>query len=58
MAFTKMRHWMHMLCFVSIFAVSIYFILDFDYPRLGLVRIEGFDQVLTETLQGMEGAKG
>lgn len=56
MAVSKMRHRMHMLCFVGIFAISIYFILDFEYPRLGLVRLESFDKVLAEMQQGMGGS--
>lgn len=53
MAVSKMGHWMHMVCFVGVFAISVYFILDFEYPRMGVVRLDAFDRVLTEMQQEM-----
>ena len=34
-------NWLHML----VTAVSIYVILDIEYPRLGLIRVDAFDQL-------------
>lgn len=35
---------LHMLCFAAIMSLSVYLILDIEYPRLGIVRIDAFDQ--------------
>jgi hypothetical protein len=34
-------------------ALSIYLILDIEYPRLGLIRIDAFDQSLIELRASM-----
>ena len=39
---------LHVLGFSAIMALSIYLILDIEYPRLGLIRIDAFDQALIE----------
>ncbi|MCU0752028.1 MAG: DUF4239 domain-containing protein [Akkermansiaceae bacterium] len=39
---------LHVLGFAAIMALSIYLILDIEYPRLGFVRIDAFDQALIE----------
>jgi hypothetical protein len=35
---------LHVLIFAIIMALSVYLILDMEYPRLGLIRIDSFDQ--------------
>lgn len=54
MGIGKTRHWMHTLNFVVPLVVSIYFILDLEYPRQGLIRLEAFDQVLADMQQGIK----
>ncbi len=46
----KARHQspLHLFGFATIMALSIYLILDLEYPRLGLMRIDSFDQALVE----------
>ena len=44
----------HLFGFAAIMALSIYLILDIEYPRLGLVRIDTFDQPLIELRKGMD----
>lgn len=39
---------LHVFGFAAVMALSIYFILDIEYPRLGLIRIDAFDQALIE----------
>jgi hypothetical protein len=39
---------LHVFGFAAIMALSIYLILDIEYPRLGLIRIDAFDQALVE----------
>jgi hypothetical protein len=45
---------MHMLVFAAILAITVYVILDLEYPRLGLIRIDAADQLLQEVRQGMK----
>jgi hypothetical protein len=44
---------LHVLGFSAIMALSIYLILDIEYPRLGLIRIDAFDQALIELRASM-----
>ena len=48
------RSWLHMLCFAVVIAVAVYVILDLEYPRLGLIRVEAFDQALVELREAMK----
>jgi|PlaIllAssembly_1097288.scaffolds.fasta_scaffold132646_2 hypothetical protein len=45
---------MHMLVFAAILAITVYVILDIEYPRLGLIRIDAADQLLQEVRQSMK----
>ena len=47
MAKRMSRSWLHMVLYASIVAVTLYVVLDLEYPRFGLIRIESADQVLT-----------
>jgi hypothetical protein len=43
------RHsWTHILTFALMVSVTVFVILDLDYPRAGLIRIDHFDLVLVE----------
>jgi len=37
-----------MVCFAFIIAITVYVILDIEYPRLGLIRVDAFDQALVD----------
>ena len=54
MAGAKSRSWTHMIAFAGITALSVYVIMDIEYPRLGLVRAESADRVLTELRETMK----
>jgi hypothetical protein len=45
------RSWLHVLGFSVVMAITIYVILDIEYPRQGLIRADSYDQVLID-LQG------
>jgi hypothetical protein len=45
------RRWLHNLGFSVVTAITIYVILDIEYPRQGLIRADTYDQVFIE-LQG------
>jgi hypothetical protein len=49
----KSRSWLHILCFAFVIAVAVYVILDIEYPRLGLIRVEAFDQAPVELRETM-----
>jgi hypothetical protein len=40
--------------FAAILAITVYVILDIEYPRLGLIRIDAADQLLQEVRQSMK----
>ena len=50
----KSQSWLHILCFAAVIAVTVFVILDIEYPRLGLIRIYTFDQVLMELRESMK----
>jgi hypothetical protein len=49
----KSSRWFHALAFVVVISLSIYVILDFEFPRIGLIRIRGLDQVFVDLRQSM-----
>jgi hypothetical protein len=54
MAAGKYRGRLHMLCFALVMSATIYVILDFEFPRVGLMRLDTFDQVLVDVRAGMK----
>jgi len=54
MAAAKSRSWLHMIGFALATGFAIYVILDMEYPRLGLIRVDAFDQALVEFRQSMQ----
>jgi hypothetical protein len=54
MAGARSRSWMHQLVFAATIAISVYVIIDIEYPRFGLIRVEAFDQALEELLHSMK----
>ena len=54
MAGSTKRSWIHMIVFAAMTAVTVYVILDIEYPRLGLIRVDAADQVLVELRESMK----
>lgn len=54
MAIGQHRSWLHILSFALITVVVTYVILDVEYPRAGLIRLQGFDQALIDVRSGMD----
>jgi hypothetical protein len=46
--------WVHKLGFAAIVAITVYVILDIEYPRLGFVRLDAIDQVLVNARAAMK----
>jgi hypothetical protein len=53
MAGGRTRNWIHMVSFAATMAVAIYVILDLEFPRLGFIRVDDFDQALVELRASM-----
>lgn len=53
MAGSKKRSWMHMAIYAVIMAATLYVILDLEYPRFGVIRIDAADQVLIDVRNSM-----
>jgi hypothetical protein len=54
MAGSAQRSWIHMIVFAAMTAVTVYVIIDIEYPRLGLIRVDAADQVLVELRESMK----
>jgi hypothetical protein len=50
----RSRSILHTVTFAAIMALAVYVILDLEYPRLGLIRIDSADQVLIDLRKSME----
>src|SRR6476646_9336000 len=48
MATGQHRSWLHILSFSVISVIVIYVIIDVEYPRAGLIRLQAFDQILVD----------
>jgi hypothetical protein len=53
MANGKARNWFHTCAFAVIMTLAIFVILDFEFPRVGIIRLNAFDQVLVDVRQSM-----
>jgi len=54
MAGRKARSWIHIVGFAAIMTVTVYVIIDLEFPRLGLIRVDAFDQVLIDLRESMK----
>ena len=53
MTTTRLRSWLYMLLVSGTMSVTLFVILDMEYPRFGLIRIDAGDQILAELQQQM-----
>lgn len=53
MASGHYRSWLHILGFTVITVTIVYVILDVEYPRAGLIRLQSADQVLVDVRESM-----
>ncbi len=47
------RNWLHAITFAVTLAAVVYIIIDLEFPRLGFIRVDDFDQVLVDLRQSM-----
>jgi hypothetical protein len=50
----KDRSWFHTIVFAAILSLTVYVIVDLEFPRLGLIRVDAADQVLLELQKSMQ----
>jgi hypothetical protein len=53
MAGGKSRNWLHILGFATVMTLTAYVIIDLEYPRFGLIRVDAADQMLLELRETM-----
>lgn len=54
MAGSSQRNWLHSTGYALVMISAFYVILDFEFPRLGIIRIDQFDQFLLEQRKSMD----
>ena len=50
----RTRNWIHIAIFAIAMSITIYVILDLEFPRAGFIRIDAVDQVLAELRNSMK----
>ena len=51
---SEKRDWVHVLGFSIILSVTVYVILDIEYPRGGFIRIDAIDEVMMQLRASMK----
>ena len=54
MSAARNQDWIPIVTFSLLLGALVYVILDYEFPRAGLIRVSHIDQVLIDTLQKME----
>jgi hypothetical protein len=55
MAVSKQRSWLHIMAFTAIAVITVFVILEIEYPRTGFLTVETrYDQVLVDLRQSMQ----
>jgi hypothetical protein len=53
MATAAARHFMHHVAYAVVLSMTVYVILEIEFPRMGLIRIDRFDQLLVDARADM-----
>jgi hypothetical protein len=54
MAKSQRQSLIHVFGFAAVVSIAVYLILDLEFPRLGLLRVDAFDQAFLELRRSME----
>lgn len=54
MSASETRDWISTVSFALVVGIALYMILDYEFPRIGFIRIDPVDQVLVDTLNAMK----
>ena len=47
------RSWLHTMAFVVVMAITVWVILDLEFPRAGFIRLDSFDQAMVDVRASM-----
>ena len=47
------RSWLHMLTFAAVISLTVYVIIDLEFPRVGLIRVDSADEMLRQVGESM-----
>jgi hypothetical protein len=47
------RNWLHVLTFALLFSLTLYVIIDMEFPRVGFIRVSAMDRVLQDVRDSM-----
>lgn len=50
----RYRSWFHPAIFAAVLSVTVYVILDVEFPRLGLIRVDTADRLILDVRQSMQ----
>ena len=53
----RSRSWLHVIALPAVMAIAVYIIIDIEYPRLGLIKVDSFDKTLVDLRAGMDRAE-
>ncbi len=53
MAVGRKRSWLHIFAFIAASVIAAYVVLEIEYPRMGFIRLDAYDQVLIEVRESM-----
>lgn len=53
MATAAARHFMHHVAYAVVLSMTVFVILEIEFPRMGLIRIDRFDQLLVDVRNDM-----
>jgi hypothetical protein len=54
MSASAIRDWISTITIAVVLGIALYVILDYEYPRIGLIRIDDTDQILEDALEKMK----
>jgi hypothetical protein len=54
MAGGKTHSWIHIVAFAAVLTITVYVIIDMEYPRVGFIRVDPFDQALVDVRASMQ----
>ena len=47
------RSWLHMVTFAAVISLTVYVIVDLEFPRVGLIRVDVADEMLLQVRESM-----
>jgi hypothetical protein len=50
---TDKRPWPHTLVFAAALTLTVYTIIDLEFPRVGIIRVDRYDQALVNQRKSM-----